>query len=144
MPGPAPKHPDQRRRRNAAPQLTKLPAEGRRGDLPTWPLSKPTAAESTFWAEVWATPQSVAWEQLGWVRTVARYVRVAVQAEKPKAPASICSEARQLEDRLGLTPMSLLRLRWEITTDELADERAARRPTERRLKAVDPVAVAGT
>lgn len=142
MPGPPPKHPDQRRRRNAAPSLTQLPAEGRRGDPPEWPLPRPTAAERSFWAEVWATPQAVAWERLGWVRTVARYVRLAVQAEKPKASAAVCAEVRQMEDRLGLTPMSLLRLRWEISADELAEERAARQ-APRRLKAVDTSAVAG-
>ena len=139
MPGPAPKHPDQRRRRNAAPVLTQLPAAGRQGDPPTWPLSKPTATETAFWAEVWATPQAVAWERLGWVRTVARYVRVAVQAEKPKAPAMVCSEARQMEDRLGLTPMSLLRLRWEISADEVAEARKAK---PQRLRLIEPDAVA--
>lgn len=142
MPGPPPKPADQRRRRNAAPTTTQLPAAGRKGDPPKWPLSKPNAAEVGFWAEVWSTPQAAAWERLGWVRTVARYVRVAVQAEKPKAPAMVCSEARQMEDRLGLTPMSLLRLRWEISADEVAEARAAR-PEARRLRAVDPGAVAG-
>lgn len=118
MPGPPPKSPDQRRRRNAGPTLTKLPAAGREGPPPPWPLSKATVAEVKFWAEAWATPQAVAWEKLGWARTVARYVRLAVQAEKPKAPATICSEARQMEDRLGLTPMSLLRLQWTIVEDD--------------------------
>lgn len=141
MPGPPPKHPDQRRRRNAAPTLTQLPADGRKGTAPEWPLTKPSAAEQRFWTDVWATPQAAAWERLGWVRTVARYVRVAVQAEKPKAPAAVCGEARQMEDRLGLTPMSLLRLRWEIKADEVAEARA-QRPEARRLRAVDPSAVA--
>lgn len=143
MPGPAPKHPDQRRRRNAAPSMTRLPAEGRTGDPPVWPLGRQAVAEKRIWLEVWATPQAVAWERLGWTRTVARYVRLAAVAERPKAPASICAEVRQLEDRLGLTPMSLLRLRWEIIEDELADARDERRPEPRRLRAVDPGAVAG-
>lgn len=30
---------------------------------------------------------------------------------------SLMAEARQLEDRLGLTPMAMLRLRWEISDD---------------------------
>jgi hypothetical protein len=28
-----------------------------------------------------------------------------------------------MEDRLGLTPMAMLRLRWVISTDELAEAR---------------------
>lgn len=35
----------------------------------------------------------------------------------------LMGECRQLEDRLGLTPMSLLRLRWEISEVE-ADRKA--------------------
>lgn len=38
MPGPAPKHPDHRARRNATVAMTKLPAEGRTGRTPAWPL----------------------------------------------------------------------------------------------------------
>jgi hypothetical protein len=36
--GPPPKHPSQRRRTNATISLTQLPAEGRQGDIPAWPL----------------------------------------------------------------------------------------------------------
>ncbi len=144
MPGPPPKHPDQRRRRNAAPSMTRLPAEGRKGDPPEWPLATSNAAERKVWAEVWATPQAEAWERLGWVRTVAGYVRLLVESEKRKAAAAICAEVRQMEDRLGLTPMSLLRLRWEIAADEVAEARADREPQIRRLRAVDPAAVASS
>ena len=38
MTGPAPKHPDHRARRNATVAMTKLPAEGRKGRAPAWPL----------------------------------------------------------------------------------------------------------
>jgi hypothetical protein len=58
-------------------------------------------------------------------RTVARYVRAVVAAERTGAAATTLSEARQLEDRLGLTPMSMLRLRWEIAADEVAEKREA-------------------
>ena len=125
MPGPAPKPDDQRRRRNATPQTTKLPAEGRKGKPPEWPLTKPTKAETEAWRQVWATPQAAAWEKLGWVRTVARYVRLLVQSEKKDATASICGEVRQMEDRLGLTPMAMLRLRWQIVEDEVSEARAS-------------------
>ena len=52
--------------------------------------------------------------------------------------AALLGEVRQLEDRLGLTPMALLRLRWEISADELQEARAAApKPSRARLKAVD-------
>lgn len=38
MPGPAPKHPSRRARRNSSTSLTTLPAKGRAGKAPKWPL----------------------------------------------------------------------------------------------------------
>lgn len=38
MPGPAPKPPGTRARRNASPTIVYLPAGGRRGETPPWPL----------------------------------------------------------------------------------------------------------
>jgi hypothetical protein len=81
----------------------------------------------------------VAWERLGWTRAVARYSRVLVAAEQKDATGVLLSEVRQMEDRLGLSPMSMLRLRWQIVADELAEARdpghsSADRPA---LRAVD-------
>ncbi len=119
--GPPPKHPSQRRRTNATIALTQLPAEGRHGHPPDWPLPRPNAAERAVWEELWTTPQSVQWEKLGWTRAVARYCRSLVEAEKRDAAASLLGEVRQMEDRLGLTPMSMLRLRWEISPSETVE-----------------------
>ncbi len=137
MPGVPPKPAAERRRRNAPLANTrKLPSTGREGDTPPWPLSRPTTNEQKVWAEAWSTPQAVAWEELGWHRAVARYVRLAVQAEKPKASVSIAGEVRQLEDRLGLTPMAMLRLRWEVERKDETDSPIVV-PVSRRLRAVD-------
>ena len=135
--GPPPKHPSQRRRTNATIALTPLPAEGRKGDTPEWPLPRPSAAERAVWEQLWTTPQSVAWERLGWTRAVARYCRGLVEAEKRDAPAALLSEVRQMEDRLGLTPMAMLRLRWEVVADELAEARTPKREERPRLRAVE-------
>ena len=134
MPGPVPKPPEQRRRRNAPMANTlRLPAEGRPGDAPSWPLSGSAPA---LWDELWATPQAVAWERLGWTRVVARYTNATLAAERVDAPVALMAEVRQLEDRLGLTPMAMLRLRWEVTADELDEKRQESKPkrVERRLK----------
>jgi hypothetical protein len=118
MPGPPPtKHP---RRRNARPDCRNLPAEGRQGDPPRFPLPRPSAAVRALWADLWSCPQADAWEQLGWTRVVARYAKLLVRAEKASAPGVLLSEVRQLEDRLGLSPMAMKRLQWEIVAPEPA------------------------
>jgi hypothetical protein len=145
MPGPAPKPVDTRRRRNAPLANTlRLPAEGRTGDAPDWPLR---GDAPDIWSELWATPQAVAWERLGWTRVVARYVNVLSLCEDPESMnAALLGEARQLEDRLGLSPMAMLRLRWEVAADEVAEQREAKpaQDPRKRLKVADGSAVAGS
>jgi hypothetical protein len=136
--GPAPKPAGQRRHRGGSPMANtlKLPAGGRKGDAPPWPFARKTPTQADLWAQLWRTPMAVAWERYEWTRVVARYVRLLLRAEQSGAPASLLAEVRQLEDRLGLSPMALLRLRWEITSDEVAEarEQAVDRP---RIRAVE-------
>jgi hypothetical protein len=145
MPGPPPKPDNQRRRRNATVAMTRLPSEGRTGETPEWPLASSAAYDEDLWAELWSTPQAVAWERLGagTVRVVARYVVLLAEADVGEPKAAM--EVRQLEDRLGLSPLAMLRLRWEVATDEVAEQRTAREADakpNRRLRVVDG-AVAG-
>ncbi len=124
-----------------------LPAGGRKGDTPEWPLrlakDEETAdREASLWVEVWMYPQAVAWERLKAVREVAMYVRWSVKAEGCDRDAA--SEARQLADRLGLNPKAMRSLGWEIPGDEVADQRDRRtgvstpRKRPAGIKAVDP------
>ena len=125
---------------------TRLPAEGRKGAAPPWPLgplSLPEDAaaavrerEAVVWADIWRTPQAVAWERLGWTADVAVYVRMLVIGEGGSAKA--LSEARQWSDRLGLNPAAMLRNRWRVAEDEVADRRSspARSSSRSRLKVV--------
>ena len=126
MPGPAP-DPNPRRRNKKRVDFT-LPRGGRTGRAPAFPI-KGVRVPST-WAELWKTPQAAAWEELGINRTVARYALLLQQAEKPSAPASLHNEVRQLEDRLGLTPMAMLRLHWEMSPDEVTEKRATTAATK--------------
>ena len=96
-----------------------------------------SVGEREAWSQLWATPQAVAWERLGWVRTVARYCRVMLEAEKRNAPAKALMEARQFEDRLGLTPKAMRLLLWEIVSDEVAAKRRAPKAARGRVKAVN-------
>lgn len=121
MPGPPPNQ--HARRRNARPEWRRLPAGGRQGDPPEWPLSKPTRLEAALWRELWASPQAVAWESFGWARMVARYTRAVIWAERRGARAYLLSEVRQLEDRLGLNPKAMKELQWVIAADVDEEER---------------------
>lgn len=122
-----------------------LPAGGRTGTPPPWPLSRQSEAESEAWVSLWASPQAVAWERLGWTRVVARYCVIMVRAEGyENAEGELVvddkawAEARQLEDRLGLTPKAMRMLLWVVSEDEVGERRTQPpAPRRRRLAAVD-------
>lgn len=106
-------------------------------------LAEQAAMELELWAELWATPQAAMWEKLAWDREVAQYVRWKIRGELGDLEAA--KEARQWSDRLGLNPLAMLRLRWEIERTDEAEQRGARRreaakpPAKRgRKKPVDP------
>jgi hypothetical protein len=127
VPGPPPAPEASRRRRNHTPAARLLPAAGRPGPPPPWPLQAAGDPEAQLWAELWASPQAVAWADMGagLARVVARYVRWTVAAEvgvPADVATSALAELRQLEDRLGLTPMALARLRWDIVADPTPPE----------------------
>lgn len=122
-------------RRNARVGPLTLPAEGRKGDTPPWPLELLADSELALWRDLWATPQAVAWERLGFTRVVARYCRFVLAAENGNKDAM--AEARQLEDRLGLTPKAMRLLLWTVATDEVAQKRQETSAGARgRIKAV--------
>lgn len=85
-------------------------------------MGRPAKVLASLWEELWSTPQAVAWEDLGWTRVVARYAKLLIAAEKSDATAALLAEVRQLEDRLGLSPMAMKRLQWEIGPSEPAVE----------------------
>ena len=187
--GPAPK--PNARRRNATVPMVELPAAGRQGPAPTWPLlpdialttrrdsaqrkaddlelalaepelkgrARTTAqrkadaareeaviltaqlaaqdrVESELWMDLWKLPQAVEWERAGWTREVAQYVRWEARAEQGDLDAA--KEARQRGDRLGLTPLAMLRLRWKVMNEEGGAERPRRRPVSSGRRPDDP------
>jgi len=128
--GRLPKPDAQRRSRHpvlGAGNVRRILASEHASEVPNWPLSKASKRELQFWSRLWATPVSAVWEGLGWNDAVARYARLMAVAEAPGPPGIVLIEVRQLEDRLGLSPMSLLRLRWQIVDDEPAEEASGTR-----------------
>jgi hypothetical protein len=127
--------------------MVQLPLEGDTGPTPDWPLLEGTQAELHRWNELWKLPAAVMWRQSRLQLVVARYVRDCLLVEEGAkgAGALLKSEVRQQEDRLGLNPVSMMRLRWEVVQDEvsIARDDAVRKPGARRLTAVDPQAASG-
>jgi hypothetical protein len=124
-------------RRNARVGPVMLPATGRKGAPPPWPLpGGMDGFEEPAWRELWATPQAVAWERFGWTRLVARYCRVMVAAEQRGAKSTTLGQATALEDRLGLSPKSMRLLLWQIAPDEVAERRQESTTARGRIKAV--------
>lgn len=136
---PPPPKPDAVRR-NARVGPIQLPAGGRKGPPPKWPLAgRPTPAEREAWDYLWTLPQAVMWERQGMQRMIARYTRVLIEAEQPLATAALLAVVTAMEDRIGMSPKGLRLLMWEIAEDEVAQKRADTAGTDvrRRLKAVD-------
>lgn len=80
------------------------------------------------------------------VPTLVRLARIVEADNRGEATASLLAEARQLEDRFGLSPMARRRLQWEVArggdgasgSDGAGPQRPAPRLADvRRLRAVD-------
>lgn len=116
MPGPLPKPPDQRRRRNKDQgQWQLLPSEGRHGRPPDLPTRRPAWLKATraWWKTIWASPMATVWLPAD----VPALVRLATLVElvgRGEASTVLLWEMRQIEDRFGLSPRSRRALQWEV------------------------------
>lgn len=111
--GPAP-DPDALRRERDGDSWTTLPAEGRKGKAPAWPLSAKSKRETTLWNREWKRPQAVEWERNGQELEVAMYVRTLVASEKLDATQGMRNLLRQQQEALGISLPGLARNRWKI------------------------------
>lgn len=131
--GPPPDPNAQRRDRPAdAATWTHLPAAGREGEPPAWPLPRPTRREQALWLELWRLPQAIMWERNRQTHEVAVHVRTRVQAETRDAPSSILAEYRRQLDALGLSEAGRDRHRWTIDGTSAEVPNPAYRPAGRR------------
>lgn len=139
--------------------LTALPAEGRKGRAPAFPLpaiKRPEHAEGSqaqtkafrrrelaVWAECWKMPQACAWELEPWRGpTVAEFCRLKTVVElEPDANASLVAQLHRYRDQIGLTPAGLKENGWAIAKNEIAAKTAAKQPTQKRTSARDRMKV---
>lgn len=110
-------------------QWTHLPAVGRPGDPPEWPLPTATARERSLWAAEWRRPQALMWEARGQHLEVALYVRAVVVAEGRKAKSADRLVVVRCMEELGVSGGGLRRNLWVIDSDP-GDQHEAARPAE--------------
>jgi hypothetical protein len=95
--------PDPGSLRSAGREWLTLPAKGREGPAPEWPLTRATVRELALWAQLWRKPQAILWQENGQEIEVAMHVRHLVLSEGRKAPTAARSLLRQQMDSLLLT-----------------------------------------
>jgi len=112
--GPPPDPEALRRERRTDGEWLTLPAAGRKGKSPAWPLSTASRRESILWNRLWKKPQALEWERLGQEIEVALYVRRLVEAEYHDSKVNLSTLVRQMGDSLGLTTPGMRANRWKV------------------------------
>lgn len=130
MPGPLPKDPAVRQRRNKSATRALLPAEAapvvEKPRLPTCPNEGSWHnMAKRWWADVWSSPMH--YEFLGGdVPALFRLVSLVDRYWKGGS-LSVAKEIRLLEREFGLTPLSRRRLEWQVAQSEEAKDKHERR-----------------
>jgi len=132
MPGPLPKDPQLRQRRNKATTRTTLEATGpQRGRAPRLPRTREWREETRrWWRDVWHSPMAA--EYLD--SDVHGLHRLAVLVDEfwNEPTPKLAGEIRLQQQAFGLTPLDRRRLEWSIEQVEGASSRrqqAAVRPS---------------
>ncbi|QVQ51308.1 hypothetical protein J4H86_21200 [Spiractinospora alimapuensis] len=145
--GPAPDPTALRRNRKSdAAGWRTLPAEGRTGPTPEFPLEDVQPREWDLWRDLWTRPQAIMWEENGLHFEVALFARTLARAEGDKPRTEDAKLTRQYLESLGLTAPGMARLRWKIapadhheaeeTAAGTATKPTARKSARDRLKVV--------
>ncbi len=72
-----------------------------------------SAAERGMWDDLWRSPQAAQWDE-SYAAVVGLYVALTVELLGGNAAAWKAAEARQLADRLGLTPAGMAANGWRF------------------------------
>lgn len=124
--GPAPTSTDRSHKAKASAEgWTTLPADGRDGPLPAFPLISPTDREMDLWERLWESPQAVMWETLHLDFEVASYVRLLARAESPRSSAIVWGQVKMVAESLGLSASGMARNKWTVASvNDDSDESA--------------------
>lgn len=135
MPGPTPKSPALRQRRNKDVTRATLPAESsprkRAPKLPALPGRTWHVMTKLWWKDVWASPMAVEYlraDEHGLFRLA---VLIDTFWSEPNQP--LAAEIRLQQQAYGLSPLDRRRLQWQVAqTEEAIDkfhEKRGRRAT---------------
>lgn len=110
---------------------TLLPASGRKGVTPKWPLPDPTARELAQWRKEWRRPQAIEWERNGQQDEIAVYVRTLVHSTKGDPNPQLFTLLLRQQTELGLNMGGLLKNHWRIVDDAAPATRTRGDDTDR-------------
>lgn len=134
MPGPIPKDPRLRQRRNRVAGAAVLPAEGRQG--PTPPLPRRAKDENPwhpatldYWRKAWASPMATEWIEADIPGLVQLFQLI---DRFNHGEHALAAEIRLQRVCYGLTPIDRRRLQWEVEKVEQAKRRQPAPPRSRR------------
>lgn len=114
MPGPLPKDPTLRRRRNTTATRATLPASGgKRRRMPPLPADREWQPQTRdWWRDVWRSPMAVEFLQAD---VHGLFVLAALVDRFWTEPtAALAAEIRLQRQCFGLTPIDRRRLQWEV------------------------------
>lgn len=150
MPGPAPKDPSVRARRNKTSTAAVLTTK-RRGRPPSLP---PATGElgwhpqtQAWWKDVWGSPMAPEYDDSDrhGLNMLAVLVNDYWFAESSRERMQLLGEVRQQSQRYGLSPIDRRRLQWEIERTDEAQQKGTRRraaaATKKPAGGADPRAV---
>lgn len=142
MPGPAPKHPSVRARRNRTSTAATLSSahDVVAPQLPTRLWHEQTRA---WWNDLWASPMAPEYDESDRHGLFALAVLIDDfwHCQDAKLRKEIAAEIRQQRQGFGLTPIDRRRLQWEIERVDEAQDRGQRRRSEKPVTstpAADP------
>jgi len=139
MPGPLPKDPAKRQRRNKSATRALLPAEEnpikRAPSLPTIEGREWSPLTVRWWRDIWRSPQRAEFLRAD-LASLFRLV-VLVDMFWVSFDLEIAREIRLLEREFGFTPLSRRRLEWSIAQTEEAKDKHVMNRARRAKKIVD-------
>lgn len=141
MPGPAPKHPTVRARRNKAATAATLQSVHDVA-MPDLPGDEWHPATLAWWFDVWASPMAPEFHKSD---VHGLFILAALVDDFWRHPSKeMAAEIRLQRQCFGLSPMDRRRLQWEIERTDEAQARGEQRRTASKAKAPaakDPRAV---
>lgn len=128
MPGPAPKHPSKRARRNApeAGEWVTLPAEPYEGPRPEY---EPADHMAGIWEAWWSSPMAHMWEQSDWPFLIL-LLKLTDEAMNSDDAIRATAEMRQWADKFGLTPEGRQKRRWMLPSASVEEDGTVRERPE--------------